>query len=91
MYYHKAGMRGMGVDLTALTEALKQVPSLAQTGVKVAGAVETVKSPDFQAQLKKAEQDITDYMYAQLALRTLSTFAIIGLFAISLAQAKKGR
>jgi hypothetical protein len=83
-------MHGLGFDLTEIFEAAAKLPKLTQQVSSVVGAAKTVQTPEFQAQLQKVQRDLTDYAYAQLALQTLSTFAIIGLFALNLAQSKKG-
>jgi hypothetical protein len=86
MYYAPDESNGLGQF--SLPGFLNTVQN---TGNTVTDVTQTVKSPQFQQSIERAETDAEVYMVTQLGLQTLATVATFGIFLIALSKFMKGK
>jgi len=65
------------------------VPQTQQDVNVIAGAVQQVQTPQFQADLGEAKQAVIAYAGAQLFFQFVSTAAMVGMFLIQLKASRR--
>lgn len=84
MRYYLSDFGDVFTTAQKAVEGLSKIPQVAQDVRKFAGAAETIQQPAFQQQVKEIKSDVETYFYAQMALQTISTLAIFGIFLMQL-------
>jgi len=82
-------MRLAALDLEAIYKAATSLPKVVKQAESITGAAQAIQSPQFQQQVREIRRDVETYAKVQLALQVLSTLAIVGLFAIQLAERRR--